>query len=104
MGLSAMALDIHIYENGQQAELLFQIDDRLYNSLSPVFDLYKSRTGIFIDPYRDTIFSNGLIQLIQACRDSFPEIPEHNRRYITGFLSQLEAWESADYAIIFVGD
>ncbi len=47
-----MALDFHRLDNRQYLQGL---DDFKFNSLSEIFNLYKIRTGILIEQYRDTI-------------------------------------------------
>ena len=54
-----MALDIHKLENGQAGELLFSIDDLSCSKLEPAFELYKNKTGLFIDPYGDRKLNSG---------------------------------------------
>lgn len=49
-----MALDFHRFDNH---EYLFQLDGKKYNNLSEIFTGYKQWTGIYIDPYGDTILN-----------------------------------------------
>lgn len=90
-----MALDVHAYESGRIGRLLFQIDDKLYGELDPAFALFKQRTGIFIDPYRDTVLSGELGALI-SCLEAVG--------YAASFLAVLKSWLADERAVIFVGD
>lgn len=90
-----MALDIHIYENGKMGRLLFQIDDKLYNQLSPCFDLFEGKTGEFIDPYGDLIVDEHLDTLIDCL-----SVLETS----TSLVSILEEVQRDRAVIIFVGD
>lgn len=43
-----MALDFHRLDNNQY---LFALDNSKYNQLEDIFETYRHRTGISIDPY-----------------------------------------------------
>lgn len=65
-----MALDIHAYESGKMGRLLFQIDDRAYGNLQPAFELFRQRTGKFVDPYGDIIIGDDMGTLIDALEEA----------------------------------
>ena len=90
-----MALDVHAYDNGRMGRLLFQIDDKLYGELDPAFELFKQRTSIFIDPYRDTVLSGEMGALI-SCLEAVG--------YEASFLAVLKSCLAEGRALIFVGD
>ena len=60
-----MALDIHRLDND---DYIFGLNDEWYNCLDVIFKRYESSTGIYIDPYKDTVLDIGnmkfLIKLI----------------------------------------
>ena len=99
-----MALDIHNLEEGKTGELLFQIDDALYGILEPAFELFRRRTGLFIDQYGDLKLRSGLGTLIHAFMES-PE-PAHagRKQHYRAFLALLKQWEENGTDIIFLGD
>lgn len=49
-----MALDFHRLDNNQY---LFGLNDRKYNSLSGILEIYQHWTGILISQYSDAILS-----------------------------------------------
>jgi len=99
-----MALDIHKYENGKHGELLFQIADQLYVIFEPAFDLFRRRTGLFIDPYGDIKFCSGLGALIHAFMESPEPIHAGRKHHYRTFLALLKQWEANGIEIIFLGD
>lgn len=99
-----MALDIHKLENGKAGELLFQINDSMYNLLEPAFQLFKQRTGLFIDPYGDLKFSSGLSGLIGAVSDSSGKIELIEQKNYNEFLILLEGLERNKAHVVFLGD
>ena len=96
-----MALDIHKMENGKAGELLFSINDSSYSKLEPAFELYKNKTGIFIDPYGNRKLSSGFEPLINSLNEVTTKENEHLFKEIVNVLSEAEA---NNYGVIFVGD
>lgn len=90
-----MALDVHAYENGRMGRLLFQIDDKLYGEFDPTFELFKARTGMFIDPYRDTVL-RGESGVLISCLEAGGRC--------ASFLAVLKSCLADGQAVIFVGD
>ena len=90
-----MALDVHLYENGKIGRLLYQINDKTYGEVFDAFTQFKAKTGIFIDPYRDTIIVGQMGTLI-ACLEKAASG--------TALLSVLKNYGDDANAVIFVGD
>ena len=55
-----MTLDLFKSTNGRQQELLLSINDDDYKMLSAAFEIYKKRTGLFIDPYSTLKLNSGV--------------------------------------------
>ena len=96
-----MALDIHKLENGKAGELLFSINNSVYSKLEPAFELYKNKTGLYIDPYGDRKLSSGLEPLITSINEITTKENEH---LFNEIISVLNEAESNNYGVIFVGD
>lgn len=90
-----MPLDVHAYENGKMGRLLFQIDDKAYGDLRPVFELFRKRTGLAVDPYGDLVVDAALPALISALTEV------HASSLLSGIL---EECERTGRSVIFVGD
>ena len=62
-----MALDFH---NADTNEYLFGLNDSQYANLDVIFVTFKNKSGVFIDPYRDTKLSvvnqKAIIQIIEV--------------------------------------
>jgi hypothetical protein len=100
-----MALDLHVLENGRHAKLLCQIEHDQYMRMQPAINLFKERTGIYIDEYKDTTFSSGLRPLIQTLKDCMPEDAKSlAAREMISLIDVLEGAERTDTPVIFVGD
>jgi hypothetical protein len=95
-----MSLDIHKLKNGRPEERLLSISDSEYSELLPVFDSFKSKTGLHIEQYSDLKLSSGVFQpLIEAIKAS------GNSAKIYGeLLKVLEQSVVAGCGIMFVGD
>ena len=61
---------IHIYRKNETKDLLFEITDDLYETLSAAIDILENKTGIFIDNYGDSRLSHQhselLLQLLRT--------------------------------------
>jgi hypothetical protein len=100
-----MALDIHVLESGRHTELLYQIQHDQYMRMEHAINLFKKRTGIYIDEYRDTKFSSGLKPLIQTLKDCIPDDKKSSAaREMASLINVLEEAERNNTPIIFVGD
>jgi hypothetical protein len=100
-----MALDLHVLENGRHAKLLYQIQHDQYMRMQSAINLFKKRTGIYIDEYKDTKFSSGLKPLIQTLKDSVPDDKKSlAAQEINSLIAVLEEAEKNDTSVIFVGD
>jgi hypothetical protein len=72
-GVGAMGIDLVYFEQlERRGEHLLTLDDPEQRHLRPAFELFKSRTGRFIDPYGDTPFPVGTLEpLLTAVQDSY---------------------------------
>ncbi len=65
-----MALDFHKVTNN---EYLFGLDDKKLANLEAIFDLFKDWSGMYIDPYKDTLLTvenqKVIIKIIDAYID-----------------------------------
>ena len=96
-----MALDIHKLENGKAGELLFSIDNFAYSKLEPAFEIYKNKTGLYIDPYGDRKLSSGFEALITSINET---ATKENEQLFKEIIQVLNEAESNNYGVIFVGD
>jgi len=98
-----MSIDIHILKNGQAEKLLYSINESSYSILEPIFEKYKNKTGLYIDPYGTLKLSSGLEILIslisEKAEKNQTELPEYKK-----ILSILNEAQSNNYGIIFVGE
>jgi hypothetical protein len=100
-----MALDIHVLENGRPTGLLYQIEHEQYMRTQVAINLFKKRTGIYIDEYGDTKFSSGLTSLIKTLKDCVAnEKNSLSVRELTLLLAVLEEAERNGDSVIFIGD
>ena len=96
-----MALDVYKSKNGTYQELLLSIDDGGYAILSTAFDIYKKRTGLFIDPYATLKLNSGVAPLISSINDAFPD---NKHKIVNTLLDILKQAESEHFGVTFVGD
>jgi len=94
-----MSIDIHKLKNGRAEDYLLSINDSEYSELSPAIEMYKSKTGLFIDQYSDLKLSSGVLPLIQSL-----EATSNGTDIYASLINVLKQSESAGYGIIFVGD
>src|SRR5690348_16367342 len=100
-----MALNIHVLENGRHTKLLYQIQHDQYMRMEHAITLFKKRTGIYIDEYRDTKFSSGLKPHIQTLKDCVPDDKKSlAAREMISLIDVLEEAERENTSLIFVGD
>jgi hypothetical protein len=96
-----MALDIHKLTDRAE-DHLFSIGDNEYSALESAFNIYKKKTGIFIDPYSDTKFTCGIDVLISSIEESMKS--NENNGVHKQLISILSQAINDKYCIIFVGD
>ncbi len=105
LALKVMALDLHVLENGRHAKLLYQIEHDQYMRMQPAINLFKKRTRIYIDEYRDTKFSSGLEPLIQTLKECIPgDKKSLAAQELISLLVVLEEADKNGIPIIFIGD
>ena len=98
-----MALDIYKLEGNTAVKLLFSIDDNAYTVLEPAFNIYRSKTGLFVDPYGTLKLSSGFKPLIEAIDEAMSRINEH-RALFEELRNLLIDAESNGHAIIIEGE
>jgi hypothetical protein len=90
-----MALDVHLYQHGKMGPLLYQIDDKTYGELYPAFERFRSLTGVFVNPYGDSIITVEMSSLLSC-------LPAAG--YAQVLLSILKTCHAKEQSVIFVGD
>ncbi|MFL1483356.1 hypothetical protein [Marinobacter sp. LN3S78] len=94
-----MSIDIHKLIDGRPKDRLLSISDSEYAEIFPAIELYREKTGLFIDQYSDLKLNSGVKPLIESLE------AKDNGRSIYGLLiSALRKSEADGYGIIFVGD
>jgi len=63
-----MALDIHRPDTD---EFIFSLNDERYNCLSVIFEWFEKPTGIYIDPYGDTILDVKCLSFLAKLIDGY---------------------------------
>jgi len=94
-----MSIDIHKLKNGRPADLLLSISDSEYAELLPAIEMYKEKTGLFIDQYTDLKLSSGVEPLIESV-----EASKNGSKIYGSLATVLKQSEAGGYGIIFVGD
>jgi hypothetical protein len=94
-----MSIDIHKLKNGKAEDLLLSINDSEYTELLPAIEVYKAKTGLFIDQYSDLKLSSGVQPLIDAV-----EASSNGSKIYNSLVNVLKQSEAGGYGIIFVGD
>ncbi len=94
-----MSIDIHKLMNGRPTDLLLSINDSEYAELLPAIEMYKAKTGLFIDQYGDLKLSSGVQPLIESAKAS-----TSGSKIYSSLISVLKQSEVGGYGIIFVGD
>jgi len=98
-----MALDIYKLEGSTAGQLLFSIDDNGYAVLEPAFNIYRSKTGLFVDPYGTLKLSSGFKPLIESIDEAMSQINER-RGLFKELRNLLIDAESNGHAIIIEGE
>lgn len=94
-----MSLDIHKLKSDKAEDLLLSINDSEYAELLPAIEIYKSKTGLFIDQYSDLKLSSGVQPLIDAVA-----VSSNGSKIYNSLVNVLKQSEAGGYGIIFVGD
>jgi len=63
-----MALDIHRLDTD---EYILGLNDEKYNCLSVIFEWFEKQTGIYIDPYSDTILDAKHLSFLAKLIDGY---------------------------------
>jgi len=74
-----MALDFYNPTDKRHQHLLFQLDDLELESLDDVITEYKRRTGLYLDPYRDTYLYQDHINLLVQLMGEQLNYPTKNK-------------------------
>ncbi|MBY6220852.1 hypothetical protein [Marinobacter nauticus] len=92
-------MDLHKLIDGRPMCHLLSISDSEYTEIFPAIELYREKTGLFIDQYSDLKLSSGVKPLIESLE------AKDNGSSIYGLLiGALRKSEADGYGIIFVGD
>lgn len=94
-----MSIDVHKLIDGRPKDRLLSISEPEYVEIFPAIELYREKTGLFIDQYSDLKLSSGVKPLIESLEE------KDNGRSIYGLLiGALRKSEADGYGIIFFGD
>ena len=98
-----MPLHVHLKNNSSAA--LFTITDTLFNVLSPSFEIFEKRTGIFIDPYGDShlTYQHAAV-LRQIISDEISNKKLIPQNVITDFTAVLEKLFKEQTEVVLIGD
>lgn len=94
-----MSLDIHKLQNGKASDLILSIKDSEIAELMNAFELFRSKTGLLIDPYGDIKFSSGFNALIQCLEET-----DSGSKVYSDLLGLLRESDDKNVSLIFVGD
>ena len=95
-----MALDLHVLKDGQPAELIFQVEH--YGRMAKAFDLFAKRTGIVIEPRKDTMLNSSLMPFMQALSDAmFMEEEPSARHDLEALIRVLKKAEAKQFSVGF---
>ena len=75
------------------------INDSEYAEIFPAIELYRAKTGLFIDQYSNLKLSSGVKPLIESL-----EAKNTGSRIYTSLIGVLKQSEDDGYGIIFIGD
>ena len=78
--------------------------DSIYAVMEPSFELFRNRTGLFIDPYGGLKFCSGLGELVPAVTDSAGEVQPKDQIVYNEFWALLKNVELNKVDVIFLGD
>jgi len=97
---------IHHPSSSRHDDLLWDLSDREYDELSPVFAIYKRRTGIVFDEYRDTTLPRGTLgPLRESVQEALLVEPVKSKADLYHrLLALVERAEREDFGLAFVGD
>ncbi len=98
-----MSLELCEFKRCRPGKLLLYINDKGYQDIVDILELYRSKSGIVIDQYSDTKFSSGLSVLIN-CTLEVMNSSKDCKLIQQEFLSVLQAVESENKSIIFLGE
>ncbi|EAR10586.1 hypothetical protein MED297_11240 [Reinekea sp. MED297] len=85
--------------DGKAKDHLLSINSSEYVELLPAIELFRAKTGLFIDQYGDLKLSSGVSSLVE----SLEATSTGNQNY-RSLIRVLRASEEEGYGIIFLGD
>ena len=94
-----MSIYIHKLTNGRPTDLLLSINDSEYAELLPAIEMFKAKTGLFIEQYSDLKLSSGVQPLIESV-----EASSNGSKIYSLLVGVLKNSEADGYGIIFIGD
>ncbi|WP_426370030.1 hypothetical protein [Pseudocolwellia sp. HL-MZ7] len=98
-----MSLELCEFKSSRVGKLLLYINDEQYPDILDVLELYRLKSGIVIDQYSDTELSSGLNILITCALEAINS-STGSKQIQQEFLSVLQAAESENKSIIFLGE
>lgn len=94
-----MAIDIHRLANGKAEEYLLSIDETELLSLGLALEALTAKTGLSINPYKDTKLNSGLKHFIDALNNH-----DNGSDIFSKLIAELKLANSSGYGIILLGD
>ncbi|WP_299247419.1 hypothetical protein [uncultured Aquimarina sp.] len=101
-----MALDFHRFDSNEH---VFGLDDKQYAHLENLFVEFKQKTGIYIDPYRDSRLSmdhqKTMLKIIDAWID-LADLNKDKRKTVTviWFKTWMDYFSNKSMDIKILGD
>ncbi|WDE07171.1 hypothetical protein SG34_009910 [Thalassomonas viridans] len=101
-----MSIELFELKGSRAGKFLFYADSKRYEDLVDVFELYRSKTGIFIDKYRDTKLSSGLSVLIECVQEvmASSSSSSSSSKVREEFLAVLVTADAEGKNVIFLGE
>lgn len=99
-----MSIDFHKKGNNQKSEI-FHLSDSLYDELQIVFDEFRRKTGVFIDPYgKVTLLPENAKLIGEIVLNLILQKKLTHNKPVKDFLSFLDMVYKEDIVILAVGD
>ncbi|SEF67643.1 hypothetical protein [Marinobacterium lutimaris] len=94
-----MSIDVHKIIDGRTQDHILSINSTEYAEILPAIELYRAKTGLFIDQYSDLKLSSGVKPLIESL-----EAKSTGSQIYKSLISVLKKSELEGYGIIFIGE
>ena len=98
-------MPVHVHLKNNRSASLFTITDTLLNALTPSFEIFEKRTGVFIDPYGDTrlTYQHAAV-LTQIITDEISNKRLLPQKAITDFTAIIEKLINEQTDVVLIGD